>query len=81
MKKVTTLVLMLCLILSGALCYARGVARTDNGNEKDGTPIEVNGALWETITDRQVNHCEIIRTFAMILVQKEQDANDKQINL
>ena len=30
MKKVTTLVLMLCLILSGALCHASGVARTEN---------------------------------------------------
>ncbi len=30
MKKVTTLVLMLCLALSGALCYASGVARTEN---------------------------------------------------
>ena len=31
MKKVTTMVLMLCLVLSGALCYASGVARTENG--------------------------------------------------
>ena len=30
MKKVTTLVLMLGLVLSGALCYAHGVARTEN---------------------------------------------------
>jgi len=30
MKKVTTLVLMLCLALSGALCYAHGAARTEN---------------------------------------------------
>ena len=29
MKKVTTLVLMLGLILSGALCYASGVTRTE----------------------------------------------------
>ena len=28
MKKVTTLVLMLCLVLSGALCYAHGMVRT-----------------------------------------------------
>jgi len=32
MKKLTQLVLMLCLILSGALCYAGGVDGT--GNEK-----------------------------------------------
>jgi hypothetical protein len=29
MKKVTKLVLMLCLVLSGALCYAHGVDRTE----------------------------------------------------
>lgn len=39
MKKVTTLVLMLCFILSGALCYANGAART--GNEKDWVPIPI----------------------------------------
>ena len=35
MKKVTTLVLMLCFILSGALCYAHGVARTENEKGKE----------------------------------------------
>lgn len=34
MKKVTTLVLMLCFILSGALCFAHGTVGTEN--EKDG---------------------------------------------
>ena len=33
MKKVTQFVLMLCLILSGALCYASGLARTENEND------------------------------------------------
>lgn len=41
MKKVTTWVLMLCLVLSGALCYASGVARTENGKGEDGIPIEL----------------------------------------
>lgn len=41
MKKVTKLVLMLCLILSGALCHAYGAARTENEKGKDGTPIDV----------------------------------------
>ena len=36
MKKIMTLVLMLCLTLSGALCYANGVARTEK--KGDGTP-------------------------------------------
>ena len=41
MKKVTQLVLMLCLILSGALCYARGIAGTENEKGSDGTPIVI----------------------------------------
>ncbi len=36
MKKVTKLVLMLCLTLSGALCYASGVAGTENEKGEDG---------------------------------------------
>ena len=34
MKKVTNLVLMLCLSLSAAFCYAHGVARTENEKGK-----------------------------------------------
>ena len=34
MKKVTKLVLMLCLILSGAFCYAHGAARTEKEKEE-----------------------------------------------
>ncbi|MBR6930407.1 MAG: DUF3244 domain-containing protein [Bacteroidales bacterium] len=41
MKKVTTWVLMLCLVLSGALCYASGAAGTENGKGKDEIPIEL----------------------------------------
>lgn len=41
MKKGTILVLMLCLILLGALCYAHGEARTENEKGKDGIPIEL----------------------------------------
>lgn len=36
MKKVIQMVLTLCLILSGALCYAHGVARTET--KEDGAP-------------------------------------------
>ena len=39
MKKVTVLFLMLFLTLSGALCHASGVARTENEKGKDGIPI------------------------------------------
>ena len=38
MKKVTKLVLMLCLVLSGAFCYAHGVARTEN-EKGEGVPL------------------------------------------
>ena len=48
MKKVTTWVLMLCLVLSGALCYASGVARTENGKGEDGTSI---------VIIKNSNHC------------------------
>lgn len=40
MNKFKKTVLMLCLVLSGALCYARGEARTKN-EKVEGTPIEV----------------------------------------
>ena len=41
MKKLTQLVLMLFLILSGAWCYAGGAARTGNEKGNEGTPISV----------------------------------------
>ena len=41
MFKFKKMVLMLSLILSGAFCYAHGVARQENEKGKDGTPIEV----------------------------------------
>jgi hypothetical protein len=50
MKKLKHLVLMLCLTLSGAWCYAYGVAGTENG--KDGTPIEVIEKTSVTESDK-----------------------------
>jgi hypothetical protein len=41
MKKVITLVLMLCLTLSGAFCHANGVAGQENKRGNDGIPISV----------------------------------------
>ena len=52
MKKATTLVLMLCLILSGALCYAGGAARTENRKGNDGTPISVIGRISHTSSEK-----------------------------
>lgn len=51
MKKVTTLVLMLCFILSGALCYANGEARTEN-EKGEGIPIEVKECISASGSDR-----------------------------
>jgi len=41
MQKLVTVVLMLCLTLSGAFCHASGAARTKNEKGNDGTPISV----------------------------------------
>ena len=41
MKKLTQMVLMLFLVLSGAWCYAGGAARTGNEKGNDGMPISV----------------------------------------
>ena len=41
MTKVTKLVLMPCLTLSGALCHASGVAEQENEKGNDGIPIEL----------------------------------------
>ena len=51
MKRIATLVLMLCFTLSGALCYASGVAGT--GHEKgEGTPITTIAKTQHGGTDR-----------------------------
>ena len=38
MKRITTLVLMLCFILSGAMCHAHGETKKEN-KEENGIPI------------------------------------------
>ena len=50
MKQKMTFVLMLCLFLSGALCYASGAAGTDKKN--DGTPIVVINKSVHSGTDK-----------------------------
>lgn len=51
MKKVTKLFLMLCFILSGALCYANCAAGTEN-KKGEGTPIEVKKEAIHGGTDK-----------------------------
>lgn len=52
MKKLTHLVLMLCLTLSGAWCYAHGAAGTEKEKGRDGTPIEVIETSIHTESDK-----------------------------
>ena len=54
MKKVTTLVLMLCLILSGALCHVSGVAGTENEKGEDG--ISSSGGRFSTMAIAYANY-------------------------
>lgn len=48
MKKVTKLVLMLCLVLSGAFCYASGLAEQENEKGNDGISTVLCGNHSQT---------------------------------
>ena len=52
MQKISTLVLMLCLTLSGAWCYAHGAAGTRNEKGRDGTTIEIIESSAYTVSDK-----------------------------
>ena len=52
MQKISTLVLMLCLTLSGAWCYAHGAAGTKNGKGRDGFTIEIIESTAHTLSDK-----------------------------
>ena len=51
MIKFKEMILMLCFILSGALCYAHGEARTEN-EKGEGIPIEVKECTGVSGSDR-----------------------------
>lgn len=51
MKKVTKLILMLCLVFSGALCYANGVAEMEEEKGK-GIPLEVKEKVIHGSSDK-----------------------------
>lgn len=59
MKRVTQLVLMLCLILSGALCYANGATRPEN-EKREGKGI-INIVKKTEPRDDGQNHCATSR--------------------
>ena len=71
MKKVTTLVLMLCFILSGALCFAHGTVGTEN--EKDGrkVPIELTESTGVSGSDRSSSINPIINGHVLTVVFTE----------
>ena len=48
MYKLKQTVLMLCFILSGALCYAHGEARTENEKGNDGISTVLCGKHSQT---------------------------------
>ena len=52
MRKLTKLVLMLSLILSGALCHASGVAGQENEKGNDGTPISIIKKASHSISEK-----------------------------
>ena len=52
MKKVTKLVLMFYLVLSGTFCYAHGVARTEHEKGKDGVPISVTQSVPQSGSEK-----------------------------
>ena len=54
MKKLAKLVLMLCLTLSGALCFASGLARTENEKGEDG--ISSSGGRFSTMAIAYANY-------------------------
>ena len=71
MKKVTTLVLMLYFILSGALCFAHGTVGTEN--EKDGrkVPIELTESTGVSGSDRSSSINPIINGHVLTVVFTE----------
>ena len=70
MKKLAKLVLLLCLVLPGALCYASGVARTENMKLEG--PILIKQKVHHGGTDKSgsivpsiTGNCKIITIFAV----------------
>ena len=55
MKKVTQLILMLCLILSGAFCYASSVAGQENKKGKDETSILIIEKTNQILCTNQIH--------------------------
>ncbi|MBR1514293.1 MAG: hypothetical protein IJ622_08390 [Bacteroidales bacterium] len=52
MIKLKQIILMLCLVLSGALCYANGEARTGNENDGHNVPIELKESTGASSLDK-----------------------------
>lgn len=69
MKKVIKLVLMLCLVLSGAFGYAHGAARTEM--KGDGTPIEVIEASTHGSSDKSASINAYIDSHTLTVVFTE----------
>jgi hypothetical protein len=71
MCKLKELFLMLCLILSGAFCYASGMAGTENGKESDGVPIDLKESTGLSGLDKSNSIIATLNDNVLIVVFTE----------
>ena len=77
--KLKGFLMLVALMLASVWCTASDRVVTDGYSyiivKQNGTVEAPKGyaiqALWKTFTNRQVNHCKIIPTFAMISISKK----------
>ena len=71
MCKLKELFLMLCLILSGAFCYASGMAGTENGKESDGVPIDLKESTGLSGLDKSNSIIATLNDNVLIVVFRD----------
>ena len=71
MYKLKEMILMLCFILSGALCHAHGEARTDTEKDWVPIPIEATEATGASGSDRSSSINPIINGHVLTVVFTE----------
>ena len=71
MKKIMTWVLMLCLVLSGALCYAHSAAGTRYQKESDGIPINLKKSIGLSSLDKSNSIIATLNDNVLIVVFTE----------
>jgi len=71
MYKLKEMILMLCFILSGALCYAHGEARTSNGKDWVPIPIDITESTGASGSDRSSSILPTLDGHVLIVVFNE----------